>query len=152
MALGICCRWLWAFTVAVILALTFVLAAGHLRSTRIMFTGLLATLSVLTMFGNQHLLVRFKIMYLSNKTVWTLYLSSEIWKLKLNSTAEILSLVVFKHCIFIRTDRCNFNYSYAQFGTTGYYYYYIYRGHRCRHRAWLQILLVLHAIRFRRLR
>lgn len=44
--------WVWAFEFAVLLALIFVLVAGHLRSTRVMFTGLLATLSVLTMFGS----------------------------------------------------------------------------------------------------
>ena len=51
---GICifCRWVWAFEFAVILALIFVLATGHLRSTRVMFTGLLATLTVLTIFGS----------------------------------------------------------------------------------------------------
>ena len=31
------------------------------------------------------------------------------------------TLAITKHCIFISTDQCNFNYSYAHFGFSGYY-------------------------------
>ena len=49
---GAACRWVWAFEFVFVLGLAATLVSGHLRSTRVMWTGLLAVLCVLKIFGS----------------------------------------------------------------------------------------------------
>lgn len=44
--------WVWALEISILVTLSLALLMGHLHSSRVMFTGLLATLSVLTWFGS----------------------------------------------------------------------------------------------------